>query len=134
LQHRQRDDLWIASVTYWDLASDAMRTVKEMETTRLTHACEYETSMVLSIRPELVDLSRAKGVTGHQNSQFYFPDFSQPSKLDISLPFERMTTTGAMGRPDLANADKGAKLLDAISARVTEFVKEFATWGKLRLE
>jgi creatinine amidohydrolase len=134
LQHRQRDDLWIASVTYWDLASDAMKTVKEMETPRLTHACEYETSMVLHLRAELVDLSRAKGVTAHQASNFYFPDFSQSSKLDISLPFERMTTTGAMLRPDLANAEKGAKLFDAISARVMEFVKEFATWGKLRLE
>ena len=48
----------------------------------------------------------------------------------MSLPFERITTTGAIGRPELGTADKGRKLLEVVSARVIDFVQEFAHWQR----
>lgn len=45
---------------------------------------------------------------------------------------EKMTSIGAMGRPDLADADKGRKLFEGISQRVIDFVREFAHWPRLR--
>jgi creatinine amidohydrolase/Fe(II)-dependent formamide hydrolase-like protein len=50
------------------------------------------------------------------------------SQVYVSLPFEQMTETGAIGRPDLATAEKGHKLLDVIAERVADFVREFARW------
>lgn len=129
LKHREREDFWIASAGYWALADDAIR-IPEMTTERITHACEYETSMVLALRADLVDMKQARGHTIWMDSKYYFPDLTmrRGSKVNISLPFEQMTRNGAIGRPELGAAAKGAKLFDAISAKVIDFVREFSRW------
>lgn len=135
LKHRDRNDFWIGSAGWWSLADDVLR-LPEMETDRPTHACEYETSMILSLRAELVDMSQARGERPHLESRFYFPagSASKRSKVNISLPFEAMTTTGAIGRPEVGTARKGEKLFDAVAGRIIEFVREFATWPRPRVE
>ncbi len=129
LRHRVRDDFWIASAGYWLLADQDAR-IPPMQTERLTHACEYETSMILALRADLVDMSQAAGHTLWLESKHYFPDLTtrRSSRVHVSLPFEQMTRSGAIGRPDLATADKGQQLLEVISGKVTDFVREFAHW------
>jgi len=131
LEHRDRHDFWIASGGYWAVAEEAMR-LPEMATPRPTHACEYETSMVLAERPDLVDMGQAVGHCLTVESAFYRPDGSGPSQVHVALPFEHLTGTGALGRPELGTAEKGRRLLDAIAARVVEFVREFAHWRRDR--
>lgn len=135
LKHRDQTDFWIASAAYWTLAEEDMK-LPDMETPRIVHADEYETSMVLALRADLVDMKQAKGKTIWMESKYYFPDYSTPrsSKINVSLPFEHMTSTGAMGHPELATPAKGHKLLEVISARVIDFVREFAHWERPRME
>jgi creatinine amidohydrolase len=135
LKYRGRQDFWIASAGWWSLADEALR-VPGMETARSTHACEYETSMVLALRAELVDMAQARGQQPRLESRYYFPDLTttRRSKVNVSLPMEHMTGTGAMGRPDLATAAKGHRLLEAISAKIIDFVREFSTWPRTRIE
>ena len=129
LKYRKRRDFWIASAGWWALADDVLR-LPEMETERSSHACEYETSMVLALRPDLVEMSAARGGRVGLESQFCVldPTAGRPSKVRVSLPMEHMTETGALGRPDLATPEKGRRLLETISTRVADFVREFATW------
>jgi creatinine amidohydrolase len=136
MKHRDRPPFWIASAGWWGLADDVLR-LPEMATSRPTHACEYETSMVLALRGELVDMTRAAGERMVMESRYYIADLlaDARSKVNVSLPFERMTRTGAIGRPDLGTADKGRRLLDVIAARIVDFVREFSTWDETpRLE
>ena len=135
IKHRDRLDFWIASAGYWSIADEAMR-LPEMQTARSTHACEYETSMILALRGDLVDMARAKGHHIAIESRFYYPDLRtlKRSKVNVSLPFEHMTSTGAIGSPEYATVEKGRKLLDAVVGQVVEFVREFATWKKPRME
>ncbi|MFN4258689.1 MAG: creatininase family protein [Gemmataceae bacterium] len=135
MKHRDRDDFWIASAGYWSIADDVLR-IPEMTTERITHACEYETSMVLALKAELVDMSQAKGEHIWMESRYYFPDLTttRRSKVNVSLPFERMTRTGAIGKPELATAEKGHKLFEVISAKVADFVREFAHWPRPRMK
>jgi creatinine amidohydrolase len=135
LRHRARDDFWIASAGYWALADDAMQ-LPEMETARPTHACEYETSMVLALRADLVDMAQAQGQSIEVDSRYYVYTLSgnRRSKVHVSLPFEHLTATGAIGRPELGTARKGQRLLDAVSARLIDFVKEFAHWQRPRVK
>src|SRR5262245_22171944 len=60
MKHRERQDFWIASAGWWSVASEELR-LKEMTTERPTHACEYETSLILAMRADLVDMKSAKG-------------------------------------------------------------------------
>jgi len=129
LKHRERDDFWIASAGYWSITDDALR-IPEMATERITHACEYETSMVLALRADLVDMTQATARTLWLESNYYFPDLTtrRGSKVNISLPFEQMTSTGAIGSPELATTAKGQRLFEVISAKVIDFVREFSQW------
>jgi creatinine amidohydrolase len=129
MNYRDRYDFWIASAGWWALADDVYR-LPEMETARPSHACEYETSMVLALRGELVDLAQARAGGVQVQSRFFATDWTsgRRSKVNVSMPFEHMTETGALGRPDLATSEKGRRLLDVISARVIEFVREFSQW------
>lgn len=133
LRHRARTDFFIASAGYWALADDALQ-LPEMETGRPTHACEYETSMVLAVRADLVDMTQAQGETVRVESKYYVASLSgtRRSKVHVSLPFEHLTATGAIGRPELGTAEKGQRLLEAASARLIDFVREFACWERPR--
>jgi creatinine amidohydrolase len=129
IKHRHDRNFWIASAGWWALADDVLR-LPEMATGRPSHACEYETSMVLALKPELVDMAQAESAPIRLESRFCLldPTSGKPSKVSVSLPMEQMTTNGALGRHDLGTVEKGQRLLEAISARVGEFVREFNTW------
>jgi creatinine amidohydrolase len=130
LTHRdQADTIFIASGGYWAVADQAMR-LPEMETPRATHACEYETSMVLAVRPDLVDARAAHGDCVRVESRYYQPDGAGTNKVHVATPFEHLTRTGALGRPELGSVEKGERLLAAIVNELVAFVREFANWKR----
>jgi creatinine amidohydrolase len=135
IKYRTRSDFWIASAGWWLVAAEDLR-LPEMTTARPTHACEYETSLMLALRGDLVDMTQAEGRTLWMDSRYYAPDMTttRASKVHVSLPFEHMTSTGALGRPDLGTEEKGSKLLEAISHRIVEFVREFSRWQRPRMQ
>ena len=73
-----------------------------------SHADEMETSLMLAIAPELVDMARAKASP-------VSPEGPSPGPLspdDPSLP--NYSPSGSFGDPTLASAEKGSRLLAAI--------------------
>ncbi len=130
-QRHDRSDLWIVLATYWIAAGAGIRKVDCMETPRLTHACEYETSMMLTLRPDLVDMSKAKGSLRDFPSKWYGPSSPAVSSVTATRGFHQMTVTGAMGDPSLAKAEKGEALLAAIVPEIVAFLTEFAGWPPL---
>ncbi|MEQ8788778.1 MAG: creatininase family protein [Pirellulaceae bacterium] len=130
LAHRdEADKFWIASAGYWALAAEAMR-LPEMVTPGTTHACEYETSMVLSVRPDLVDLKRAVSDCFEVDSKYYDPAGGGRNRVHVAQPFEKLTRTGALGRPELGTAEKGERLFAAVVEELVAFVREFSTWER----
>ena len=53
-RHRDRDDLLLLSATYWLLGSRPDRLEPSLVQSEMGHACEWETSMILSLAPHLV--------------------------------------------------------------------------------
>ena len=57
-RHRGRGDLLLLAATYWTLGARPHEADPSIEQTRMGHACEWETSMILRLAPHLVgDLS-----------------------------------------------------------------------------
>ncbi|MCC6444032.1 MAG: creatininase family protein [Armatimonadetes bacterium] len=131
LEREDLTDLWLVMSSYWTLAGSAMTDLPVMETRALTHACEYETSMVLALRPELVDMAKARGPQATFFSDYFVPDASRPSRVHSPRLFHRVSKTGAFGSPELASPEKGAALLQTIADEVVAFLKEFAQWPPL---
>ena len=116
---------WVVATSYWSLPSS---TPDFMESPKLTHACEWETSMMLHLRADWVKQEKAKGYRVERNSKFYDPLGYKRTVITTGETFAEMTPNGAMGNPELATAAKGGALLDVYSNLMIEFLTEFKGW------
>lgn len=111
LQPRYRDRL-LSGASYWELAEKELAALAEGPRKVMGHACEFETSMVLALRPDLVRREEIKDDPPADDAAlrglFLMEDFSQ------------RTDHGAVGFPERATAAKGKAMLAAVIERVTE--------------
>jgi len=128
LRHRDKPDLYIAFSSWWTIAADQVAAIQGLEAHMVTHACEQETSMLLALRPDLVEMAEARGASIDFESDFYCPDFSRPSRVDVPRAFDMLSETGAFGHPEIATTEKGQALFAAAVGEVVAFVREFAFW------
>lgn len=86
------------------------------------HAGELETSVMLALTPELVELAAAGPGTARP---FRF-EALQKGWVRTSRQFDRLNDHCAVGDPAQATADKGRRYLDLVCARITDFLVELA--------
>ena len=106
----------LAAASYWSIADHEIVSLLDGEDKMLGHACEAETSLIMHLRPELVKTEAIRSAAG------WLPDMVDGMYLCRDM--KQRTSAGATGRPDLATAEKGQKLFDAIVAKVSQAVKQ----------
>ena len=72
------------------------------------HAGELETSIMLTLRPELVHMERVVDETDFIATPSYFMDWVEGGALVANPPWDDDTATGAYGAGSLATAENGA--------------------------
>jgi len=121
----------IALASWWTLAADAMQADSlGMRTPTLTHACEYETSLILALRPDLVELSRIPENSIEKNRP-WATDARWGGKVEGFHRFHRWTSTGHMGKPSEATKEKGRRLILDVTNTLVDFIEDFARWPKM---
>jgi creatinine amidohydrolase len=105
----------LSAASYWDLAANELALLAEGPRKQMGHACEFETSMMLALRPELVRSDRIKDD----------PDQSESVLRGLYLAEDmyQRTDHGAVGYPQLATAEKGRAFLNAAINRTVEVVR-----------
>jgi creatinine amidohydrolase len=117
-------DLCLLTATYWLVDPLAISEILERQS-GVQHACEAETSMVMALRPELVDesqLEAARCVDPGQVAGGAQAVFSR-------VAFKERTPTGAVGDPTAASAEKGLRLLEASATAVAGVLSNDALWA-----
>ena len=114
LQPRYRDRQ-LAAASYWDLAAKELADLAEGPRKVMGHACEFETSMVLALRPDLVRREEVRDD----------PPPAEPELRGLYLAedMKQRTRQGAVGYPELASAEKGRAFLQAATARTAEVIQ-----------
>jgi creatinine amidohydrolase len=114
IQPRYRDRL-LTAASYWELAEKELAGLAEGDRKSMGHACEFETSMVLALRPDLVRRDEIKDD----------PPSVDPALrgLFLSEDMRQRTDHGAVGHPERATADKGRAFLSAAINRTGEVVQ-----------
>jgi creatinine amidohydrolase len=114
LQPRFRDRI-LAAASYWEIAEKELAPLAEGPRRTMGHACEYETSMMLALRPDLVRRDQIR---------------DDPPKDDAALrglyladDMHQRTDHGCVGYPERASADKGRAILAAAVERTCEVVQ-----------
>lgn len=118
----------IAALTYFQLARDAIAALRESKDGGMGHACEFETAMMLHLRPELVKMDRAATCYPDTCSPYLTTDLLGASRVRTYLDFRDLSPTGTLGDPSLATADKGRAFFTACVDELTAFIDDFATW------
>jgi len=131
LSDDRADAATIALASWWVLAgSDLDPESHGMTTAKLTHACEYETSVVLAIREDLVRLSEIAG--DHvEKARPWTVDPRWAGKVEGFHRFHRWTSSGHMGEPSAATREKGLSLLESVTGALVAFLDDFAKWPQM---
>lgn len=113
-KHRDRRDLLLAALTYWESA-DPRATIAGLHQSAMGHACEWETSMMLRLRPDLVapDYAAIAEVPFGEGGS---PGYRGWTMLDRSEP-------GHIGHPGVAEADKGEALFRVFAEGVGRYLE-----------
>lgn len=117
-----------AAVNYWNAPGvhEAAERLRESDKIGgMNHACEFETSMYLALRPDLVDMSKAVRELAHAPTKNYWTDLvGGDGPLMMMEQWSALSESGVMGDPTKATAEKGRALLDAAAAGVVELIDE----------
>jgi len=122
-------NLRIGFASYWHLGHETLRKTRESPLGGVGHACEMETSIMLHLRPDCVDMSKARtgGPFGTEN-KYRLCDAQYARPVYFVEEFNELSEHGGIGRPEIATAEKGQRFLEGFSTEVVEFLDEFARW------
>ena len=93
----------------------------------IAHAGEYETAMMLYLRPDLVEMDRAVREIGQLKLEYFNWDHPEPSILSWQDWWSRMSESGVCGDPTVATAEFGRAVFETTVDNLVRFVREFRT-------
>ncbi|MGE0719755.1 MAG: creatininase family protein [Alphaproteobacteria bacterium] len=116
----------IVQFTYWYAAAEPIAAILETQK-GLQHACEAETSMMMTLRPELVARDRIPMVKEANVT---------PQVGDIVgggvyrwRTLGAMSSVGVIGNPHAASPEKGRRLIDGIAAEIARKLTNRELWA-----
>jgi creatinine amidohydrolase len=105
----------VCAASYWDLAAKELAALADGPRKVMGHACEFETSMMLALRPELVRRDAIRDDPPRETVAL--------RGLYLSEDMYQRTDHGCVGYPERATAGKGRAFLQAAIERTTEVVR-----------
>ena len=119
-RHRRNPRLLLLSATYWALGeSNPNATIPDLVQDRMGHACEWETSMMLRIRPELVGPYQ-------EIESVEQADLFEPASRGWVMPDR--SKIGHIGQPRFASVEKGEALFERFAGDVVRWLESIAAW------
>ena len=128
LGHKHYGKARIAALTYFALAKDAITRLRKSGPGGMGHACEFETSMIQHIRPELVKIDRAETTYPDAGSSYLTTDLLGGSAIRTYHDFADLSRTGTLGDPSLASTEAGATFFHAVTSELNAFITDFRQW------
>lgn len=122
-RHRTRRDLLLLGASYWDFAKPG-QVRNDLHQDIVGHACEWETSMVLAIRPELVKEYRS---LPEMDRRFWFEPAYRGWITQERAP-HGVEAPGHLGIPQHASAEKGEFLFEVFTNGLVSYLDRVINW------
>lgn len=116
-----------ASINHWQLAWDVIGGQLEGGPHAADHACEWETSEYLYLRPDLVrmDLARDEIAAERGGPRWLYPAVDGQNPVKFMNWWSCMSATGVNGTPTRATAEKGQVMIEATIERLIGVCRDF---------
>jgi creatinine amidohydrolase len=127
---RTHYDLIVYSCSWWNLPlGDAVNGLFSAEEHRFgVHAGEIETSMMLALRPQSVDMAKAQDFKStSQERAAAYPILGNGSSAKLGWHMQDYNVDGACGNAAAATADKGRAVLDAAGVQLALLLQELSS-------
>lgn len=111
---------------YWDFAADYIASWRESAPGGIGHAGELETSLMLAVRPDLVDTGQLDGYFPAKGKcPWFHPDMFAPNQITMYNDFSLYSPDGNVGEPAYASREKGERLCAYIAGQLAAFLDGF---------
>jgi creatinine amidohydrolase len=90
----------------------------------MAHGCELETSVLLYLRGDLVQMEKAEPDFPPTRSEFFYWDLQTPSPVFFQEFFSRYSKTGTSGDPTKASQEKGRRFVEAVVENMVRLIRE----------
>ncbi|MEU4559569.1 creatininase family protein [Actinoplanes sp. NPDC023936] len=115
-----------ACCSYWSLCLPEVRELRESPTPGgMAHGCEFETSLMLHLRPESVRTELIADEISYRRLPGLHHDLLEKSPMFMPEVFGELSATGIIGSPSLATAEKGRVWFEAAAERLSSFLLGF---------
>ena len=128
LGHRHYGKARIAALTYFTLAPEAIARLRQSKPGGMGHACEFETSMVQHLRPDLVKTERAETSYPDPGSRYLTTDLLGAQAVRVYHDFADLSPTGTLGDPSFASPEAGDAFFAASAEALAAFIADFRGW------
>lgn len=120
-------DALCASINHWQLAWKEIVELLEGGPYAADHACEWETSEYMYLRPQGVrlDLIQDEVASDRGGPRWLYPTVSGEAAVKFMNWWSRMSATGTNGTPSFATADKGRIMIETTIERLVKVAIEF---------
>ncbi len=109
------------------LAEPTLSEMRRSQPGGVAHAGEYETAMMLHLRPDLVQMDKAVRELGQVKLEYFNWDHAEASILAWQDWWSRMSETGVCGDPTVATPEFGRALFETTVTNMVRFAREFRT-------
>ena len=117
-------DAQVLGVSYFYLAGEFIDEIRESDAGGMAHAGEFETSLMLYYRPDLVDEDAMYAQPREEPYERAKTDMFDSDPLMIYRSFEEHSDSGAVGDPQLASAEKGEQIYKRLGDEMEELLIE----------
>lgn len=116
-------EMHVYSFTVIDIVKQKFAEIRKSGKKLVGHADEIETSMMLAIQPEIVDMSKAVREEPLLPQALSF-ESEDLARISFGWKARELTKTGVMGDPLVANAETGKTLIDFAVDIISKTVNE----------
>ena len=113
------EDVWALALTYWNMATEELLAMSDADNGSIGHGGEWETSLQMHLRPNLVDSS----LMVKDETRYVFSD--AVSKYAVFPERRREMEHGVYGDPFVASAEKGERLCNVLVERLVALCREY---------
>jgi creatinine amidohydrolase len=116
----------LAFASWWDVASTDLKELNVSGPQGVGHACEFETSLMQLIDPEIVKGSEIGGMSYDSYRPWADGDMLRAPSVNVYRTMKSISGgTGTVGNPSFATAEKGQEISDVVVARLVEILIDF---------
>jgi len=107
-------DCRVVFATWWMIAADELSQITETGPGGVGHACEFETSLIHVIAPDLVKRELIRPGENVDTFEWAEADMLRGPGASLYRPMKRMTSNGVYGDPTKASPVKGKAIASAV--------------------